>query len=171
MSSDRSDGRGGTAAPPAETGESELVMVQLLGYPLRLGQRSIEHYNDVFREFALLASDDTVESEAAPRRLLDLIDALGRRYPRQQAHEEEREAALARGERSADFVISVPRSAGEASATLDLMLDETDEFCRAGKLLTLEAAEDVLAFRRWYLQQMTVQASGGPATPWSGDLD
>jgi hypothetical protein len=51
------------------------------------------------------------------------------------------------------------------------VLDETDEFCRAGKLLTLEAAHDVLAFRRWYLQQMTVQASGGPATPWSGDLD
>lgn len=161
---------GGPAA--ASTGDGdEPVLIQLLGYPLRVGQRATEHYNDIFREFALLASDETTASAAVPRRLLDLVDALGRRYPRQQRHEEEREAALARGELSADFVISIPPSAGGASASLDTMLDETDEFCRAGRLLTLAAPADVVTFRRWYLREVVVQAAGGPATPWSGGLD
>lgn len=173
MSSEQGDGTAAQATAAAESAEAlgvELVEVQLLGYPLRVAQRATEHYNDIFREFALLAGDQPHEGREVPRRLLALVDALGRRYPRQQAHEQEREAALARGELSADFVISMPRSAGDASAELDAMLDETDEFCLAGKLLTLAAPDDVVEFRRWYLQEVVVQTRGGPATHWPGEL-
>jgi hypothetical protein len=50
------------------------------------------------------------------------------------------------------------------------MLDETDEFCREGALLTLAPPEDVVAFRRWYLAELVEQVAGRPAQPWPGDL-
>jgi hypothetical protein len=66
--------------------DQDLVTVRLLRYPVRLGQRATEHYEEMFREFALLAADDS-GPDSVPVRLLDLVDALGRRYPRQRAHE------------------------------------------------------------------------------------
>ena len=48
------------------------------------------------------------------------------------------------------------------------MLDETDEFCRDGTLLTLQADDDVVAFRRWYLREVVDQIAGRPARPWQG---
>lgn len=146
----------------------QLVDVHLLRYPLRLGMRASEHYEEVFREFALLAgagSTDTV-----PARMIALVDALGRRYARQQEHEIEREEALRRGELARDLKIRIPPSAVEASRNLDAMLDETDEFCRDGALLTLAPPEDVVAFRRWYLAECVAQIEGLPPTPWPGAL-
>ena len=145
--------------------------VRLLRFPLRLAARATEYYQGLFREFALLAASTPEDTDAVPVRLLALIDALGRRYPAQTEHEEERRAALDRGEVAADMVISVPVSAADASRTLDRMLDEADEFCRAGELLTLAAPEDVSAFRRWYLAEIIIQLSGRAPTPWPGELD
>lgn len=147
-----------------------LLEVRLLRYPLRLGLRTTEHYEDVFREFALLAGSRPHDPDAVPARLLALVDALGRRYARQQDHEEEREQALRRGETCRDMVIRIQGSAVEAARALDAMLDETDVFCRDGALLTLAPPEDVVAFRRWYLRECVEQAAGRPATPWPGEL-
>lgn len=150
--------------------QDPLVDIWLLSYPLRLGVRASQHYEEVFREFALLAASRPHDPHSVPVRLLALIDALGRRYPRQQRHEEERDAAVRRGELARDFVIQVPASAAEASSALDAMLDETDEFCRDGTLLTLAAPADVVAFRRWYLAEVIDQVAGRPATSWTGGL-
>ena len=150
--------------------EDPLVEVVLLRYPLRLAVRASQHYEEVFREFALLAASRAEPAESVPVRLLRLIDALGRRYARQEALEAERDAALARGEAERDFTIQVPRSVASASQVLGTMLDETDEFCRKGMLLTLAAPEDVVAFRRWYLQELVNQIDGGAPTPWTGPL-
>lgn len=147
-----------------------FVEIELLRYPLRLGARASEHYEEVFREFAILAGASPESTEDVPARMLALIDALGRRYARQQDHEIEREEALLRGELSRDMVISVPPSAAEAGIELDRMLDETDEFCREGALLTLAPPEDVVAFRRWYITELVEQVAGRPAQPWPGDL-
>ena len=150
--------------------EDPLVDVVLVRYPLRLGARSSQHYEEVFREFALLSATAPQADDSIPTRLLALIDALGRRYAPQQAYEEERDAALRRGESSRDFTISLPASAAEASSTLDRMLDETDAYCRDGTLLTLGAPSDVVAFRRWYLRQVIDQAAGAAPLPWPGEL-
>lgn len=162
----------GTTTDRPEPGgpQDPLVDISLLRYPLRLGVRSSQHYEEVFREFALLAASQPQAPDSIPVRLLGLIDALGRRYARQQRHEEERDAAVRRGELTRDFVIQLPASAAGASSALDAMLDETDRFCRDGTLLTLAAPADVVAFRRWYLTQVIDQVAGRPATPWTGDL-
>jgi hypothetical protein len=165
MSSARGGEPGGSPHTPSD--DDALVEVRLLAYPLKAGVRATQHYNDVFREFALLAADESLEAHAVPHRLLALIDALGRRYARQDEHEAERDAAFARGETTRDFTFTIPVSAGEASAVLDRMLDETDEFCRDGTLLTLAAPPDVVAFRRWYLREVQRQSLGREPTPWS----
>ncbi|MDQ1605348.1 MAG: hypothetical protein QOE01_3193 [Actinomycetota bacterium] len=147
--------------------ETEVVFKR---FPLRLAARSTEHHQDLFREFALLAVDSADASDTVPGRLLALIEALGRRYQPQTAHEEEREQALARGEIEADLSIRVPASAGSAATALGEMLDEADEFCRAGDLLTLAAPDDSVEFRRWYLGEIVGQLAGRAPTPWPGDL-
>jgi len=158
----------GLPAPPPEDAPVEI---RLLRYPLRLGQRATEHYDEIFREFALLAGDQPSHQEGVPARLLALVDALGRRYAPQQEHEQAREAALSRGEQEGDFTITVPASAADASEVLGCRRLETDEFCRDGALLTLAAPDDVAAFRRWYLSQVIGQVAGRPAQPWPGGLD
>jgi hypothetical protein len=149
--------------------DSVLYDVALDRYPLRLGARASEHYEAVFREFALLAASEDAEAGSVPERMLALVDALGRRYARNSDHEQQREEALARGESSIDLVLRVPASVSEFSQSLDRMLDETDDFCRDGTLLTLEAPEDVVAFRRWYLGELVAQLAGRPASPWPGE--
>lgn len=171
MTSEPMTGAAAAAGHPAPGSAADpLVDVWLLGYPIVVGVRASQHYEEVFREFALLAASAPGEPDSVPVRLLALVDALGRRYARQERHEVERDEAFLRGERQRDFTISVPVSAGAASETLDAMLDETDDYCRAGMLLTLAAADDVVAFRRWYLHEVTRQIHGAEPTPWPGPL-
>jgi len=150
-----------------ESDSEPLLDVWLLRYPLRLGVRASEHYESVFREFALLATAEPGPS--VPGRMIALIEELGRRYARNNAHEQERDAALARGEEVLDIRMQVPASVGPVSRRLAGMLDETDDFCRQGVLLTLEPAEDVVAFRRWYVDQLERQLDGAPPQPWPGE--
>ena len=69
-----------------------------------------------------------------------------------------------------DLLLQVPASAGPVGLSLDGMLDETDEFCREGKLLTLEPPDDVIAFHRWYLAELSAQLEGAEPRPWSGEV-
>lgn len=154
----------------ADTADDPVVEIVLRRYPLRLGARAGEYYEEVFREFALLAASEPDSHDSVPARLTALIDALGRRYSRNDQHELERDEALRRGESTRDFVLRLPRSAGEASRVFDAMLDEVDDFCRQGVLLTLAASPDIVDFRRWYLQEVVAQAEGAQPRPWSGSL-
>ena len=154
------------AVPSEASGDEALHEVWLRRYPLRLGVRASEHYQAVLREFALLASSHP--SGSVPERMVVLTDELGRRYANNNAHEAERDAALARGEEILDIAVHVPVSVRDVSRTLDRMLDETDDFCRDGTLLTLAPADDVVAFRRWYLGELAAQLDGSRPRPWTG---
>ena len=148
--------------------ESEpLLDVWLMAYPLRLGGRASEHYESVFREFALLSTAEPGPS--VPGRMMQLVEELGNRFARNNVHEHERDAALARGEEVLDIRLRVPASVAPLSSRVAEMLDETDEFCRQGVLLTLAPTEDVAAFRRWYLDELVRQVAGEPPKPWPGE--
>lgn len=155
-------------ADPAPLGDS--LEVHLLRYPLLLGARTTEHYDEVFRELALHVSAHPGEQDSVPARVLTMLEQLGRHYQPQQEHEVEREEAIARGETVRDMVVHVPAGAGEAGRQIDALLDETDDYCRHGELLTLAPADDVVAFRRWYLAEVVNQADARPPTPWPGEL-
>ena len=156
-----------------------MIRVRLLRFPLRVFARSAEHHDDLLREFALLAASrggaEQAPSGAAgrsadvPARLLVLVDELTRRFAgATRGVQEERAAALARGETELDLEYLVPAGIAEASRVLADMLDEADQFCRSGDLLTLATPPETSAFRRWYLTEVQRQASGEPPTPWPG---
>ena len=148
--------------------QGELRDVWLKRYPLRLGARASEHYESVYRELALLASSD--EGAPVPGSLLELLAEMDRRSARNNATEQEREEALARGEETLDVALHVPADVVEVGARLERLLDEADSFCRDGTLLTLAPPDDVVAFRRWYLGELMRQIGGEAPQPWPGDL-
>jgi hypothetical protein len=144
---------------------TQLVSVTLLGLPLDAMQRSAEHSDELLREFALVREEG---SEHVPARLLALIEELRGRFgafsvgPRQAMDD-----ALARGDTEVDLRYELPPEAGAAAGRLGDLLDEADEFCRSGDLLTLATPPDDLVFRRWFLAEFQRQIAGHPPRAWS----
>lgn len=149
-----------------------MTEVRLLDVSLADYQRSTEHHDELIREFALIneARRTEVIGEGAPEvpaRVLALVDDLTARFaafgagPTTALRE-----ALERGEERIDLLYTVPPEVGPAAAELNRLLDEADEFCRAGDLLTLATPPEAAAFRRWFLDQFVTQTAGAPPTPW-----
>jgi hypothetical protein len=155
---------------PPDAGPA-LVTVRLLGLPLTVHARAQEHGEEPQREFVLIAGQlqHAEDGSSLPRRLLDLIEALQGRYSGFTADQEDAlEAAMAAGEAAMDLTFRVPPDAAEAAVALGAMLDEADEYCREGKhLLTLATPPDLVAYRRWYLDEFVRQIAGEPPRPWS----
>lgn len=146
--------------------EDDMVAVEIVGLPVRLYRASAEHHDELRREFALIHHGN--DPHSVPVRLEKLIEELNARFgaftaqPTGALHD-----AVARGDERIDLVYRVPRAVGAAALELDALLDEVDEFCRAGDhLLTQPTAGPPLAFRRWFLQEFPAQAAGRPPTPW-----
>jgi hypothetical protein len=150
------------------THDTELHGVWLRRYPLRLGARASEHYESVYRELALLASSE--DGPRVPGTLLELLEEMDRRSARNNASEQVRDEALARGEDSLDIELRVPADVVELAQRVEQLLDEADAFCRDGTLLTLGPARDVVEFRRWYIGELVRQVDGGAPRPWPGEL-
>ena len=154
---------------------TEVVEVRLLNLSLTAYRRTSEHHDELLREFALISearrgsADSTAGQADVPDRLLALIADLTARF---SAFTSEPTAALRdaldRGDEHVDLVYRVPVDAGPAAAQFDRLLDEADEFCRAGDLLTLATPPDEATFRRWFLQEFVAQSAGAPPTPWPG---
>jgi hypothetical protein len=108
-------------------------------------------------------------SRPVPRRLLELVATLRAQYgAATSAQEELLCAALDEGRDTVDdLVYVVPSGAAQASAQLEKVYDEADEYSREGShLLTLSTPDDLVAFRRWFLGEFVRQAEGHAPTPW-----
>ena len=142
-----------------------LVEVKLLGLDLEDHRRSSEHHEELLREFMLIAQSGD-DHAGVPARLMALIDELRERYSQYGRVNEEVEAARRRGEQSVDLVYALPASmAGDVRRFLQL-LEEADEYCRRGDLLTLATPPAEAAFRRWYLEEVARQIEGEAPRPW-----
>ena len=93
---------------------SSLVEVRLLRFPLVVFHRARLHHDELIREFTLLAlQDGGVDAATVPKRLVELIEILGRRYrPTAERGHVLRDEAAARGELSIDLTYHVPRRSG-----------------------------------------------------------
>jgi hypothetical protein len=152
--------------------DTGLVEVRLLDFPLDVYERAREHNEELRREFALLAlrCDEESGRHELPRRLTLLIEQLSADYAEVTSDANaQRDAAIERGQTRIDLRYTVPVSAARAVRTLDALLDEADEFCRAGEhLLTLATPPEAVRFRRWYLDEFVGQLETGRAPiPWS----
>lgn len=145
----------------------DLAEVHLLRFPLALWSQSQEHVDELLREFLLIAESEE-DHPSVPRRLVSLVADLTATYAGfSSPTEQQRDEALARGEREIDLVYRVPVSAAQAIRHLGDMLDEADGYCRQGShLLTLQTPPDQLAFRNWFLAEFLVQLAGERPTPW-----
>jgi hypothetical protein len=154
------------------TDGDDLREVTLLRVPVRLLAAAREHHDEVMREFAVMALDESASAEQVPARLLELVDVLGRRYgAASERPDAEVDAAIERGETTIDLVYHVPAHAIDAADQLEALMGEADEFCRTEQLLVLARPPLVREFATWYLDQFRTQIAGGEPVPWTGPLD
>jgi hypothetical protein len=152
----------------------QLVDVELRRLPVELQARAAEHAQELQREFVLIA-EGLQHSEGPPtlpRRLLALVEALQREFGGFTVEQEDTlDHAVRAGIPTIDLTFRVPPAAAPAAVAIGQMLDEADEYCREGRhLLTLATPPDLVAYRRWYLQQFVDQIAGCAPTPWEGPL-
>lgn len=146
----------GTATP--------LVEVHILGLPLAVYRRAAEQSDELLREFALIRGEG---SDHVPARLLALVEELRTRFAGFSADQVRALEAAVGGEQDAiDLVYRVPADVRQAAIELAALLEEADDFCRAGELLTLAAPPEAVAFRRWFLDEFVRQVDGHPPRPW-----
>ena len=152
--------------------EVRLVTVHLLGVPLKIHARAQQHLDEMRRECQLIVEQDHQEGGSAPSRLLQISTMFSSQYAEfTEAQENRIEAGISAGEAELDeLTFTVPAEVGDAARQLGDILDEADAFCRSGQLLTLAAPADVVAYRRWYLDNFIVQCAGAPPQRWSGPL-
>jgi hypothetical protein len=151
--------------------ESELTEVRLLNMPLEVLSASREHHDGLMREFRLMALARKVPEDAAPSRLLDLVQVLGVQFAGTSARPDQAiDEALDRGESVIDLTYLVPQGVAAAAQALDTLMREADDFCRDEQLLTLARPALLVDFAAWYLRCFVDQLAGGAPEPWTGPL-
>ena len=163
------DVRHAPSTPPASAPGSRTI--RFPGVPVD-GYLELQAHNDaLFRELELIsieleADDDT--RVASP--LADLVDQLYRRFRGQRdSYRDVVAAAQARGERTVELETSAPAAAASAARSYLALLEQADELCRSGLLLTPEPSAHVWRLRRWFVEQMIAQLlDGASPTPPPG---
>ena len=154
-----------------ETGSEELITVHVLGLPTRLQVQAQQQNDELTRELMLVAEQMRQRGDAAelPVRFVELVGALSGRYAMFTAEQEAQlTAAIAAGEPTIDLTYTLPASAAAAAGALGEILDEADDYCRQGRLLlTLATPPELVAYRRWFLDQFVAQAGGAAPVAWS----
>ena len=154
------------APSPPPSGVPGARRVRFVGVPVD-GYLELQAHNDaLFRELELISieleGDDAAEV-AAP--LADLVDQLYRRFRGQRdSYRDVVAAAQAAGRPTVELATTASPGAVAGARSCLALLDQADELCRAGVLLTPEPPPSVKALRSWFVDQMAAQVLHG-ATP------
>jgi anti-sigma regulatory factor (Ser/Thr protein kinase) len=156
------------APSPPPSGVPGARRVRFVGVPVD-GYLELQAHNDaLFRELELVSIElEAGDDAGTPGPLADLVDQLYRRFRGQRdSYRDVVAAAQARGEPTVELETAArPGSAAMARSYLAL-LEQADELCRTGLLLTPEPPPHVKALRRWFVEQMAAQLlDGHPPTP------
>lgn len=151
-------------------GRDDLVTVRLLALPVSLQARAQEHADELTRELTLIGERMRQRGDHAglPARLVSLVEQLTAEYSMFTGEQEQQVAdAVASGAATIDLTYQVPASVAVAARALSDILDEADDYCRAGEhLLTLPTPDDLLTYRRWFLDAFTDQIAGAEPVPY-----
>jgi hypothetical protein len=152
----------------------DLMTIHINGLPIAVQARAQEHADGLTRELTLVgaALRQGNNTRDLPTRLVDLIDQLSARYSMLTVGQERQIAdAIAHHHDTIDLTYRLPASIGAAAQAVGEILDEADDYCRAGELLlTLATPDDLVAYRRWFLSQFTDQLAGLPPVAWDDYL-
>jgi hypothetical protein len=150
---------------------ASICEVRLLRFPVAVQAVAAEHHEELVREFSYLVHPHPDVMSRPPARLIMVVEELEERFgaftvgPREQV-----EQARGEGIESLDLCYAVPVEVGDAAKSFGALLDEVDDYCRSGDLLTLAAPPLIVEFRRWFLAEFARQIEGAEPTPWSGPL-
>jgi hypothetical protein len=159
---------------PDNAESQALVTVRIVGMPVPVYLRASEHGDELMREFALIAATGPggAGDVEVPARLTAVVEELRDRFSGFTLQPEAELAdAAARGADTLDLEYRLPSEAIQAAVDLGDLLDEADEFCRAGDLLTLATPPEAEAFRRWFLGEFARQAAGQAPMAWADWAD
>jgi hypothetical protein len=160
---------------PSDTLPSdELVTFHINGLPVAVQARAQEHADGLTRELTLIGAQlrKTGNTRELPSRLVDLIEQLSARYSMLTVEQEKQIAeAIAQDHDTIDLTYRLPAAAAAGVQALGDVLDEADDYCRAGGLLlTLATPDDLVIYRRWFVSQFTGQLAGQPPVSWDDYL-
>lgn len=144
--------------PPAPPQLDALTPTRLIAVPTRLILASEGNIEDLTRELQVARLSGR-SSEAG--RLFELAQEV-------LAHFEDASTALRRaataaweeGRRLIDWSLPLDPDAGPSLQRVVELLEEVAEHCRAGELLALAPSDEVLALRRWIVDQLVRQLAG-----------
>lgn len=147
----------------------DLVTIRLVELPVAVHAKSSEHSDELMREFTYIrAQSSDPDAATVPAKLLDLVDEVTDRFAGFTAGSQaELDDAVATGKESIDLEYRVPPDVADACIRLGELLDAADQYCREGEvLLTLATPDDLVAYRRWFLDEFVRQAGGESPRPW-----
>jgi hypothetical protein len=144
------------------------VTVHIVGAPVELMQQVRLHLEAITRELQLIEFADR-DAASPPARLLDLTARMRREYDRFgfATSRDDVTAAIDGGTDTIDLDFVVPTEAGAAALLFLRTMDETDDWCESGALLTLASPPEHRAFRRWFFGEIARQTAGAPPRPWA----
>jgi len=153
---------------PEDDSAQQLYTVRLGDVPTDLLLSAKSHVDNVVREFTLAATGArSGATGAVPDAVAALIDTVVHGFA--GARQAIKRQALAAAEAGRDRVrleLTLPVTSAAAGEQYLRALDETDAYCRAQRLLTLESPPQHRVFRRWYVEELVTQlrraAAGEP---------
>jgi hypothetical protein len=158
-----------------------LRAVRFVGVPVEAYLALQEHNDALFRELELISIElATPGAVARPTssRLASLVDQLyGQFRSQRDGHRTVVAEAQARGERTVELKARVPPASVEPARAYVELLEEADELCRRGELLTPHplpgsARCDAGSSSRWPPSSATTRPRAGrpasPPRPWPG---
>lgn len=151
------------AIPP-----EKVYTIALGDVPTELLLSAKTHVDNLVREFTLAASGArSGATGAVPEPVAELIGAVVNGFAEaRQAIKRQALAAAEAGQERVRLELTLPVSAAKAGEEYLRALDETDSYCRAQRLLTLESPPQHRVFRRWYVEELIRQlrraAAGQP---------
>ncbi len=166
-------GRANDTPPPGSTpaATQDLLTVHIIGLPLDVQREAQQHADELIRELTLIGEGLRQQGNTGelPARLVQLVEDLTRTYSGFTADQEQQLAdAIDAGLDTLDLTYRLPVGVTGAVQALSDILDEADEFCRAGQhLLTLATPPELVTYRRWYLTEFVRQAAGQPPRSWA----
>lgn len=142
--------------------------VRLVSLPVGVHRRAAEHDDTLRRELALVRAGREADAGA---RLAALSQELEGRF-RGFTTEQTAQLDAADGGGTIDLVYELPPDAADAAEQLGALLDEVDDLCRSGALVTRCTPPDLVAYRRWFLGEFVGQIRRGrPPRPWPGSVE
>jgi len=154
--------------------DEAMLTVEIRGLPIDVQRRAQQQADELIRELTLVGEGLRQRGNVheLPSRLVELVEQLTHTYSAFTVEQEDQLAdALDRGVPTVDLTYRLPASVTDAVQALSDILDEADDYCRAGEhLLTLATPPDLVAYRRWFLDEFVRQAAGAAPMTWADHL-